>query len=611
MNTQLIAALCAALSTLPFVLGRKYGAAIVYLIVAFVIEGALLYMVAPSTIWPLFGMPGFLVFVAWLIGGIINAATKGGGWGLVPAILALCGYIVTGFAGWSAFNASTYATMIGQVEEREWTADVQPKDPRHMRMVSDSTALYIAQKAVANAGAIGSQFELDAAHMTLQRVKGQLEYVIPFDFSGFSKWTNSAGVPAYIIVDAEDPERQPQLVQLDSKSLMNYMPGAYFSYNLTRHLRNNGFVNDGLVQARFELDDEGNPHWVITTYKPVAQWWGEQVTGVATVDPATGAINRYAVADAPAWIDRIYPEEFVNEYAEWWGLYSGGWLNSWWGQKDLTTTEEPSLIYGEGDKAEWVIGITSTGANDDSLIELLYTDSRTGKSVLYKTDGGATDTAILNAVNNNQYVKYKQLTGTTPQIYNVDGTMAAIVPLIAPNTAAYQGVAFVPIKNPQEVAVGATQSEALRGYEALIYKQGQQVAVTAQHDVKELTGIVDRIREDIGATGSVYLFHIDGAPRIFSASSGEYIKLGVTQPGDTVHVTYVASGEDVVPVQAFDNLSLPLDKTQQQTEVQNAAAAKQQTEANRTTAKDLVSRIQNMTPDQLQKLQDALKSTTN
>lgn len=604
-NIPLLAAISAIVGVVPLLIARRWVAAGVIGVIAFFVLWAVFYMAVPSTVWPLFGFPGFVVFVLWIGTAALAKRNDGPAYGfLLPAIYAVLalGYWVY---GWNLFNASTYAGMLGTIEERVWTDDVQPKDPRHMRMVSDENALYIAQKAVANAGAIGSQFQLDATHKTLQRVNGRLVYIIPFDFSGFTKWTDSDGVPAFIVVDAEDPERQPELVKLEGEDLMNYTPGAYFGLNLTRYLRQNGFIDYGLAQYRFELDEERKPHWVIPTYRPTVSWWGEKIVDIATVDPATGEIERYALDQVPDWVDRVYPYSFVDKYANWWGKLSGGWFNSWWGQQGLTQTEQGNLIYGEGDKSEWVIGITSTGAADDSLVGLLYVDSRTGKPIYYRTNGGATDEAILESVDNNQYVKIKTLHGTTPQIYNVYGTMAAVVPLV--NSAnGYQGVAIVPLNNVQNVAVGSTQSEALRSYQALIYRSGQQVALNASADMKELTGIVDRIRQDVGATGSVYLFHIEGAPRIFTASSGEHVKLGVTQPGDTVTVTYVASGEDVVPVQTFDNLSLPLDKSKQQEEVERAAKVKRENEAARLTAADLVDKIKSMSPEELGQIEQFL-----
>jgi hypothetical protein len=352
---------------------------------------------------------------------------------------------------------------------------------------------------------------------------------------------------------------------------MRYTPGAYFGYDLERHLRENGYLSEGLETPRFELDDDEHPHWVVPLFRPSLGWWGETITGVATVDPATGRIDRYDVEHAPAWIDRIFPGNLIEEYVDERGEYSGGWWNSFWGKQALTSAERPVLVYGSDNHAQWVTGVTSTSERDDSLVGMMYTDSHSGKTVFYRTNGGATDTAIREAVDANQQVKFKHLHASTPQIYNVFGVMTSVVPLLSDNHA-YQGVAFVRVTNPQDVAVGTTQIEALRAYEALAFRKGQQVALGKEREVQRLRGTVDRIRQDISGGNSTYLFHLEGVPRIFTASGGDYVKITLTQPGDTVSVAYVASGEDTVPIQEFDNLSLPLDKTDERRKVDRAGA---------------------------------------
>lgn len=615
MDFMLMAILSAAVGAVPLFFVRRFVAGGVLGGVSFFVLWGLYYLATPSTIWPLFGLPGFCVAIVWLVAAMINGlgrdmyghADIGFNWLCLLPIGYVVLFVGTLFLGSGFFYAGTYATMIGTVEEREWTQDVQPKDPRHMRMVDDENAIYTARKVVGQLGSIGSQFTLDGDHMTLQRVKNQLVYVVPFDFAGYSTWLNSTGSPGFVIVDAEDPERVPRLVSLPEGKKMHFTPGAFFGHELERHLRNNGFSNQGFATFRFELDEEERPWWVVTTYRPTVWWDGEKVTGVAVVNPTTGEITRYSQDKAPEWIDRIVPGSFVKLYAKWRGEYSGGWLNSWWGTKDLTEPDgDPVLIYSSDNRAEWVNGITSASNKDDSLVGIMYTDSRTGKTTHYKVTGGGTDSAITNAVNNNQFVKFKHLHATTPQIYNVYGTMAAVVPLLNP-THAFQGVAFVSVANVQDVAVGATQMEALHQYQALIARRGQQIALNKTPDMRTITGIIDRIRQDIGANGGIYYFHLVNVPRIFTASSQDYAKLPLTQSGDEVAVEYVGSGEEVVPVRKFDNRSLPLDKTKMQGEVEAAATAKQKIESGRKAASELTSRIKNMTPEELAKLEELLK----
>lgn len=591
----------------PLLVKQRFAIASVLGGGAFFVLWFIFWASTPSTVYPFWGPVGFFVLVLWTICAIIDGVREDRAtWLMAVPIVGFVVWFGSMCAGWAMFNAQTYAAMVGPVEERVWTQDIQPKDPRHMIMVSTKTAEFLARKAVAQGGSIGSQFSLDTDHVRLQRVRGELVYVFPLDFKEFPVWLNSSGVPAYIIVYAEDPERTPRLVTLPVEKAFHYTPGAFFSFDLERHMRNNGFLDDGLDDFHIELDEQENPFWVVTTYKPTVTWFGEKVTGVATVNPVNGAINRYSVEKVPEWIDRIIPKSYAKNYLLWYGSLSGGWFNSWWATLNLTKPEEPILIYGEGDKAEFVIGMTSKNEKDDSLVSLMYMNSRTGKTVSYRVNGGATDTAIIQAVSKNSQVQFRHLVATIPQIYNVYGSMAAVVPLIN-ETGAYQGLAIVPVLNVQDVAVGATQSEALRHYQTLISRQGQQIALQNSADMRQLTGVVDRIRQDIGSNGGLYLFHIEGVPRIFVGSSQEHSKLPLTEPGDSVTVEYVASGEEVVPVRSFDNLSLPLDKTQMQHEVEQAAKARKVAEMNRATEASIFQQLKGMSAEELKRLQDLLR----
>jgi len=477
----------ALLGVVPFFVLRHPRLGLGLGLLAFGVEWGLFYANSVSTVYPLFGFPGFCTAATWLIAAILcirlarrQGQKSGSPWLLLP-VLYVASLIGTVILGSHLFNAGAYAALIGSIEQREWTQDIQPKDPKHMRMVSSENALYMARKAVANAGAIGSQFGLDWDRLTLQKVKDHLVYVIPFDFAGFSQWQSSVGSPGFIIVDAEDPERGPRLVELPANGRMHYTPGAYFGHDLERHLREQGYLNDGLEEPRFELDDDERPHWVVPVYRLSLWWGGEKLTGVATVDPASGAIDWYTLGQAPAWIDRVFPGNLIENYIDERGEYSGGWWNSFWGKLSLTSAEKPILVYGSDNRPQWVTGVTSTSEKDDSLVGLMYTDSHTGKTIYYRTNGGATDTAIVQAVDANQQVKFKHLHASTPQIYNVSGVMTSVVPLLNDNHA-YQGMALVRVTNPQDVAVGTTQIEALRAYEAMAFRKGQQIEVGTEHE---------------------------------------------------------------------------------------------------------------------------------
>ena len=63
-----------------------------------------------------------------------------------------------------------------------------------------------------------------------------------------------------------------------------------------------------LVRPDFEIDNEGNPYWIV----PVMEFSGiglkRDVKAVIIFDPITGNSEKYKVEDAPTWVDHVYFE---------------------------------------------------------------------------------------------------------------------------------------------------------------------------------------------------------------------------------------------------------------------------------------------------------------
>lgn len=530
----------------------------------------------------------------------------------LPAIFLFVAYMASLVLGSGMFRADDYAKLIGPIETRVWTQDVQPKDPAHMRMSSQENAIYLARKALGEAGSIGSQFSISERHMTLQKIGNDLWYVAPLDYTGFSVYTSTDGIPGYVMVDGENPHRQPKIVIFpDGHPKMQYSPASFFNHDLERHMRQNGYMNVGLADYTFEIDEENRPWWVVTTFQPTIMWSGEKITGVAVVNPFTGEIKFQELGKIEAWIDRVIPGNYVQQYLNWYGEFSSGWLNSWWGQKDLTEAENPILIYGSDGQPDWVTGRTSTNRADDSLIGLVYTNSHTGKSVFYKTAGGSTDAAVIDAVNKNQKVQFRHLHATNPQLYNIYGTMASVTPLFSDNHA-FQGVAIVEINNIQTVAVGDNQYEALREYQKLLSTQGQRIVVEKFHDISNVEGVVDRINSDnSSSSGTIYYVHIDGTPHLFTGGSNMSPKLPVTKIGDKVRIGFVGSGEDVVSMSTFENLSLVLEKTKNQKNMDNRVNETKEEDRLRESAPTNREKLEKLTPKELEDLSRQLPPQKN
>ncbi|MFA6407215.1 MAG: hypothetical protein WCV80_00725 [Candidatus Paceibacterota bacterium] len=602
------ALICAVVSTLPTLIARRFVAAGVQAFVSFWVFWGCFYWWTLSTVYPMFGIPGLFVVVLWCVSAAIVYDEHENGWFVwIPGIFGILAYLGGGCVGSEFVRTDEYQKMIGTMETREWTQDVQPKDPRHMRMSTKENALYVAQKAIGQDGSIGSQFQVEDGEMSLQMIQKRLWYVAPLEFASFGAW-RAKDSPGYIMVSAENPDAQPILVNFPEGQQMKYSPGAYFENNLERYLRNRGYLGKGLYSPNFEVDENGHGWWVVTVFEPTIMWSGERVQGVVIVDPATGDNTFYELGKVPSWVDRVIPASIMDSYLDWWGTYVHGWGNTFpvfGSHADMVEASDQSLIYGTDDVPEWVTDITSQNNNDNSLIGLVYTNSRTGKSVYYKVAGGGTNTAVLQAVNENQQIKFRSLHGADPQLYNVYGTMAAVVPLFN-NNHAFQGVAIVPIANVQKVAVGNTQYDALRQYEKIISDRGGEVALSAERTLVKKIGVIDRLGYEVTNTGNLYYFHLDNVPHLFTAGSGDSPKLVTTVKGDRIAIEYYESSRDVVPLKSFDNLSLKLLESVPQKEVRETVAndrdAKEASE-DRPTVED---RMKNLTPEELRQLKEQL-----
>ncbi|MBI4142651.1 hypothetical protein HY480_02130 [Candidatus Uhrbacteria bacterium] len=554
--TMFFAALVTAiLGVVPLLISRRVMGATVFGIVAFLVSWWAFYAFTPTLVWPLCGDVGVMVLFCWIVAAIVDGVLADHPTHAVwfPAVMTLL-FIGRGCAGCDAFHARDYADLIGPVDERVWTQDVQPKDPKHVRLVPHELAMYLAGKQLGDAdGAIGSRFHLSPEHATLQVVGGELWHVIPLDYRGFSVWQSADYAPGYVMVHGEDP-LHPVSVVTDQRFV--YTPGAYFHTNLERHLRNNGYLFKGLTEYSLELDDQGKPWWVVTVFEPTVQWWGEKATGVVVVDPTTGAHAFHALGSVPAWVDRVIPGAFIQQYLTDHGALSSGWVNSWWGKLNLTEPETLLIAYGADEEPYWVTSITSTNPNDESLLQLVYVSSRTGKAVSYRASGG-TETAVMEAVNN--VVRYKNLYATPPVLYNIAGTMAAIVPILGASHT-FQGVGIVRV-DTMKAAIGDDIHAAYGEYLRLLAKPGQEVVPEAARDRVELVGIVARFARDDGSEETSYLLLITGTPHVFTGAGTLSRELPLTQVGDEVALMYVSTGQDIEPMLSFDNRAIVLERT--------------------------------------------------
>lgn len=461
-------------------------------------------------------------------------------------------------AGWSAFHANEYRALAGSnLTKGEWEQDLSPVDTAHIRMVSRQQAEWLGNKALGQAeGSLGSRYRLGS--YTIQRVADKLVWVAPLEFAGFRSWERFGKSPGYVIVSAENPSETPQLV---CEHDLKIMPSAYFGSNLERHLYTNGYQARGTMDYTFELDDEGNPFWVVTLYDYSIQYWAEQIQGVLTVNPKTGEITEYDdTKEVPAWVDRIIPEKIAFERLTWYGEFIHGWFNSWWGEEDVNIPTNPSrlaemwLVWGSDNRAYWFSGFTSSKSSDSALVGFAMMDSRTGKTKYYRLSG-ADESAVLQ-VANSAVSNYTGYHGTQPILYNIYGELTWVVPILSSENI-FQKICLIRASTSESV-LGETKRDALTAYRRLLQSTSNDDQPSSQTGTQSLTGTLSRVGRDSNDGNTTYYFVVETDPlsRIYTATSSVNYEVTLAKPGDEVEIRFFETGESVVPVSGFDVINL-------------------------------------------------------
>ena len=449
------------------------------------------------------------------------------------------------------FRTDSYQKLIGDVKNGEKiTNHIAPISIDKIRVVDENLAYLLGEKILGSQPALGSQVEL--GNFCIQKVNDDLYWVAPLLHSGFLKWfNNQEGTAGYVIVSATN-ERDVKLVQhVGGKAIkIKYQPGAYFSSELHRHTYFNGYANDGLTDFSFEIDDAGNPFWVITKYAKKIGFSGKDATGIIVVDAQSGVITEYSIAETPKWVDRIQPLDFIEHQLNDWGEYVHGYWNFSNADK-LRTTEGLTLVYGKDNKSYWYTGLTSVG-KDESAVGFVLVDTRTKEATFYKQSGATEYAAQSSAEGKVQEKGYK---ASLPIPYNINNIPAYVMTL-KDDGGLVKMFAMVDISDYTIVGVGNTMRETLTAFKNVYNMADNKINPNSVSNKKTVKSIVTRIQNDVKNGNSFYYFKVKDYPNIFVGSSQISNQLPVTIIGDSIAVSFDLDLEEVIDISTFENINL-------------------------------------------------------
>ena len=455
------------------------------------------------------------------------------------------------FTSLPMFRSESYKNLIGKVADGTKISNhIAPISIDEIRVVDENLAYLLGEKILGSQPALGSQVEL--GHFCIQKVGEDLYWVAPLLHSGFFKWINNQeGTAGYVMVSATN-ERDVKLVQnVGGKDIkIKYQPEAFFGSQIERHLYFNGYATVGLADYTFEIDDKGNPFWVATKYDKKIGFAGNDAIGIVIVDAQTGTMTDYKIADAPKWVDRVQPIDFIEEQLNDWGKYVHGYWNFSNADK-LQTTEGLTLIYGENNKSYWYTGLTSVG-KEESSVGFVLVDTRTKETTFYK-QSGATEFAAQGSAEGK--VQEKGYHSSLPIPYNINNIPTYVMTL-KDDGGLVKMYAMVAISDYTIVGVGNSMREALTSFKSAYNMTGNKLNSSSLTNKKQLKSVVTRITNDVKNGNSFYYFTTKDYPNIFVGSSQISNQLPVTIVGDSIKVSFDVDNEEVIDVSTFENITM-------------------------------------------------------
>lgn len=349
------------------------------------------------------------------------------------------------------FMAKSYYKRIS-VSNGDFITDIKEVNFKNLPLVDKDSSQKLGDRVMGQMPELVSQFYVSSLYTQIN-YKDEIIRVTPLEYNGLFKWLSNKhnGVMGYIKVNSVTGEAT--LVKLEKG--MKYMPSAYFNYNLYRHLRFN-YPTAIFGEANFEIDDNGNPYWIIPTLDYSGVDLKENVSGIIILDPITGETKRYKDSEVPEWVDHVYSSRLIIEQLNDWGKYKNGFFNSIFGQKDVVRTTTGYNYLSMNNDIYLYTGITSA-SSDESNVGFVLTNLRTKETKFYPVAGAEEYSAMGSAEGQVQQMKYS---ATFPLLINLNNKPTYLMSL-KDNAGLVKMFAFVDVVDYQKVVV----TDAVKGIE--------------------------------------------------------------------------------------------------------------------------------------------------
>ncbi|MBQ7116302.1 MAG: CvpA family protein [Clostridia bacterium] len=504
--------------------------------------------------------------------------------GLVFALVLGVGYLTSA----ALFRARDYSEIIevktedfGESED-SITTITSLKDFSSVPMIDKNVALNLANKKLGDLSEWVSQFVIDEAYSTQINYEGNPYRIFPLKYGDVFKWLKNTrdGIPAYLAVNMYTQEANAVVLKDMNLPNIKVSTSEYFNEKLSRVLRF-AYPTYMFGTPSLEIDEEGHPWWVCERVdKTVGLIGGTDVVGVVLVDACDkNNIKYYDIEEVKTneeiqWIDQIYSDDLLVQQYNYYGKYSGGFINGYIGQSGVVSTTTGSSYIASGDDVWLYTGVTSV-TNDDSIVGFAIINQRTKEAVFQRISGTTEKGAQTSAEG---IVSDKGWKATFPVLLNLDGEATYFMAL--KDNDVVKSYAMVSVERVQdavrseddanpdleaclksyvakvksstkkalEITYDAVLPDALTGNEST----GDATENTESAKLESVTGVITDIRSAVVNGNSIYYIALDGNKTYYSISASDDDSVVILNTGDKVKISYKSADGNIITAKSVE-----------------------------------------------------------
>lgn len=448
---------------------------------------------------------------------------------LVALIAAI---IIGGLTSWVVIRAGNYSKLLS-IKDGDFASEVEEISYNQIPMLDEDSAARLGSRKLGELADMVSQFEILPSYTQIN-YQGRPVRVTSLAYGDLVKWfTNrSAGLPAYLIIDMVTQEAE--VVRLDEG--MKYTTAEHFGRYLPRHLRFH-YPTYMFADPVFEINEEGEPYWVCPRMvKTIGLFGGTDIQGAVLVNAVTGESQYYE--EVPNWVDHVYDANLIMEQYDYYGMYHNGFINSIFGQRDVTHTTEGYNYIAIGDDVYMYTGVTSV-TSDQSNIGFILSNQRTKETHFYSVAGATEASAQASAMSQVQQMRY---VATFPLLLNIADQPTYFMSLKGED-GLVKMYAMVNVQQYNIVETGSTVAECEANYRRALADSGlisDGDAEAVPSDQEEISGAIAEIRTAVLDGNSYYFLRLEGQDTFYAVNAAENPLAVILNAGDQVTIAYTA-----------------------------------------------------------------------